>query len=109
MIHEEQYTIRLSDQSRMHVDFKTQKAKVVDFAVNFEILYKKKWQPILRYDTAHQETEKQKWKFPHKHTYYRDGRETIISMGKTAQDIALTFAIKDIQKNFKSIKDKFFN
>ena len=109
MIREEQYTIRLSSRGRIHVDFKTKKGKVADFAVNFEIFYKKEWQPILRYDSAHQETEKQKWKFPHKHTFYPDGRETIISMGKINMDTALTFAIKDIQKNFKSIEGTFFN
>ena len=109
MSQQKSYTILLSKRSRIHVRFSRKKTKVLDFAVNFEILYPKKWHPVIRYDTAHQGSEKQRWKFPHKHTFYRDGKETLVFLRTKDKNLALTLAIQDIRENFKRIKGKFFN
>ena len=105
---EERYTNVLSPKSRIHVAFKRNQKEVVDFAVNFEIRYKKRWISVVRYDTGHHETGVRKWQFPHKHIYYRKKREVFISMRTRDYNLALSIAIHDIKRNFKRIKDHFF-
>ena len=106
---EEKYTIILSKRSRINVKFSREKNKILNFAVNFEITYgkSKQWTTVIRYDMAHQEAGR-KWKIPHKHTYYRNRKESIVFIRTKDYNEALTIAIKDIKNNFPKIKDKFY-
>lgn len=103
------YVIDLSPRSRIHIDFKREKKKILDFAVNFEIITKKKWVSTLRYDTSHDHCKNLKWKYPHKHILHNKKRETLVPIRTDDYNYALTLAIKDIRNNFKKIKYRFFN
>jgi len=106
---EKGYTIELSRRSRIHVKFSREKKVVLGFSVNFEARLKKEWKPVIRYDTAHDYTGKIKWRFPHKHTYYKNGKEVITQFKIKDYNLALTYSLKDLRSNFKQIKSRFFN
>ena len=106
---EENYTIRLSGKSRINVRFVRDKRAVLSFSVNLEFRLRKKWVPVVRYDTAHDHTGKIKWRFPHKHTYYKDDKEIITQFKIKDYNLALTYSIKDLRDHFKQIKSRFFN
>ena len=86
-----EYTQYLTEgrEDRMRVRIATEKAEVVQFAVQYEALIGGTWHPIVRFDTAHI--------FSHKDLMHPNGRQDKQPMAFPDFKIALTFAIQDVK------------
>lgn len=76
-----------------------EKGRVNKFLVQYECFRKNKWQPIIRYDTAHG--------YFHKDILYPDGSKVKREITCFTLNDALTFAEQDIIRNWKKYKDQF--
>lgn len=86
-------------ESRIREEIYIEKGKVIKFIVQFEALIGKKWQYIVRYDTAHS--------FVHRDTYFPNGSQSKSAIPFLNFNEALTFAEKDLKNNWKKYKERF--
>jgi len=93
-----EYVIPLGDDARKRHYHETDKGKVVAFAVQLEILVKKRWQVVIRFDSAHD--------FAHIDRYYLDGRKTKTELHLKLNE-ALILADEDIKENWKIYQKAF--
>jgi hypothetical protein len=103
----EAYISQLTPRSRIRVRFKRERLLIVSFTVNFEIYHRKKWMPIVRCDTAHDDCER--WEYPHKHIFYQSGESVIIRLKTKDYNMAFTDSYNEIKRNFRNIKENFFS
>jgi hypothetical protein len=103
----EAYISSLTPRSRIRVRFERNRSLITSFAVNFEIYHRRRWLPIVRYDTAHDNCKR--WKYPHKHIFYQGTGSVIIQLKIKDYSAAFTDSYFEIKRNFRNIKANFFN
>lgn len=82
----------------MRVQCQVNRARVIRFTVQLEVLAEGQWRPVVRYDTAH--------RFAHCHWYRPSGK--VIKMDlKMAFEEALTQALNDLRDNWELYRDRF--
>lgn len=94
------YIFMLSDEDRKRHEHLIEKGRIVSFVVQYEVLLKDKWMPVVRYDTAHG--------YAHKDLINPDGSKEKIFMGVAELNEALTLADKDINENWERYKERYF-
>ena len=83
---------------RIRCWFKTEKGEVIEIlVVQYETFINDQWLPVVRYDTSHG--------FFHRDLYDATGREYKERLDMNLSE-ALTFAIRDIRKNWKTYKSR---
>lgn len=89
----------LSESDRKRHEHLTQKGKIVEFVVQYEMLYNCKWVPIIRYDTAHG--------YAHKDLINPDGSKEKILIGQANLNEVMNMADRDINENWEKYKDRY--
>jgi hypothetical protein len=90
----------LSDKDRKRHEHTIDKGRVIGFVVQYEVLIKGEWRPVVRYDTAHG--------FAHKDLINPDGSKGKIFLGAADLNEALSLADKDVNENWERYKDRYF-
>jgi hypothetical protein len=93
------YIFMLSDEDRKRHEHVIDKGKILEFVVQYEILFENKWMPVVRYDTAHG--------YAHKDLINPDSSKEKIFMGLADLNEALTLADRDINENWERYKERF--
>jgi len=98
MARDVEFVVILDDGVRKRHCHKTEKGKVVFFAVQLEVRVKGEWKTVIRYDCSH--------RFSHVDKYDAEGNKA-----KTTLDLgfesALTFGDWDINENWLKYKQEF--
>ncbi len=96
-----EYVIYLSVEAtdRLRVSAQKEKGDIVEFVVQYEALISEKWQPVVRYDTAHG--------FAHKDIIKPKGETIKQPLYFETYNIAFTFATLDLKANWKQYRDTF--
>jgi hypothetical protein len=98
-VSEVEYVVELSPGNRLRERFVKHKGKILEFIVQFEVWIEGKWQPVVRYDTAHG--------FAHRDELRPDGMETKTPLYFPSYNDALTFAEHDIKMNWKWYEERY--
>jgi hypothetical protein len=93
-----EYERQLDTDARLRVQYQVSRGRVVRFTVQLEVLIDDQWEPVVRYDTAHQ--------FAHR-DLYRPGRRVIKTDLKITFEEALSYALNDLRDNWESYRDRF--
>ena len=96
-----EYTIPLTDDTQLRHIHTHWKNKVTSFVVQLEIYIRNKWQPIVRYDTAH--------RFAHKDIIHVNGTTEKIPLYISDFKEALTFSDKDLKTNWRIYREQFLS
>jgi hypothetical protein len=96
---EVEYVVELSPGNRVRERFVKHKGKILGFIVQFEAWMEGKWQPVVRYDTAHG--------FAHRDELHPDGTETKIPLYFPSYNDALTFAEHDIKMHWEWYEERY--
>jgi len=94
-----EYVIPLDIDTQLRHMHTRWKNKVTSFIIQLEVYVKNKWQPIIRYDTAHG--------FTHRDIIHADGTKEKIPLPISDFKEALTFSDKDLKTNFKIYREQF--
>jgi hypothetical protein len=97
---EKTYTRALGEHTRKRHFHKTEKGKVVDFVVQLEVKVGGVWQPVIRYDCAHD--------FSHIDRYNIHGKQENEALQLPYAE-SLTLADDDIDLNWETYKTKFLD
>ena len=95
---EKTYTRDLGEGARKRHYHKTEKGKVIYFAVQLEVEFEGKWKPVIRYDCNHD--------FVHIDRYNNKGKKIKENIYLTYEE-SLTLADEDININWELYKQKF--
>jgi len=95
---EKTYTRDLGEGARKRHYHKTEKGKVIYFAVQLEVELEGKWKPVIRYDCSHD--------FTHIDRYNNKGKKIKENIYLTYEE-SLTLADEDININWELYKEKF--
>lgn len=100
-MHEIEYLIFLTGESkdRLRVSAQKFKGEILRFVVQYESLILERWQPIIRYDTAHG--------FAHKDIMKPDGNSIKQPLFFEDYNLAFTYATLDLKANWKQYREKF--
>ena len=90
--------IPLGEGARKRHYHESDKGRLADFVVQLEVVVDDRWNPVVRYDSAHG--------FSHVDRYYRDGRKTKKALHLEFDD-ALVLADEDIKDNWKRYQRAF--
>ncbi|MCL4479595.1 MAG: hypothetical protein M1381_10965 [Deltaproteobacteria bacterium] len=93
------YVFMLTNTDRKRHEHIKEKGKIIGFVVQYEMLYKDKWVPVIRYDTAHG--------FVHKDLINPDGSKEKIFIGGADLNEVMNIADKDINENWEKYKDRY--
>jgi len=93
------FKIVLSDEDEVRVDFDLEKGQVVEFAVQYLAMIRGKWQPVVRFDTAHGR--------PHVDISHPDGSQETRTFPFNDYGSALTYAINYIQEHWESWRERY--
>ena len=91
------YLLTLDDRKRHEHD--ADRGQVLRFMVQYETFVEGKWQPVVRYDTAHG--------FPHVDRIHSDGSVEKIPLLTHNLGEALTFADQDIDEHWEQYKEDY--
>lgn len=96
-----EYLIYLSADltDRLRVCAQKEKDLILEFVVQYEALILEKWQPIVRYDTAHG--------FAHKDIIKLDGEVIKQPLFFDTYNLAFTYATIDLKANWNKYKEDF--
>ena len=96
-----EYIIYLSAEptDRLRVYAQKEKGLLLEFVVQYEALILEKWQPIVRYDTAHG--------FAHKDIMKADGEMIKQPLFFETYNLAFTFATIDLKANWRKYREGF--
>lgn len=94
-----EYVILLGYDGRRRTYHKRLQKNIVEFVVRYELFFRGKWYPLVRYDTAHG--------FAHKDVLTFDGKITKHKLPFTDYNLALTFAEKDLKENWQKYRENF--
>lgn len=75
------------------------KSRIIDFSLQVEVKIKGRWQPIVRYDTAHG--------FAHRDIIHPDGRIEKTALNLSDFNDALNFADNDLEVNWETYRKRF--
>lgn len=94
-----QFRNLLDNQTALRVKFELQQREVVAFTVQLECLLDNQWQPVVRYDTAHQ--------FAHRDTLHPTAQTQKERLAVQNYNEALTFSIADLTQNWQKYIDRY--
>jgi len=96
-----EYLIYLTAEStdRLRVYAQKESGEILEFVVQYETLISEKWQPIIRYDTAHG--------FAHKDIIRPDGKTIKQPLFFETFNLAFTYATIDLKANWKKYRETF--
>ncbi len=91
----------LASTDRLRIRFDTTRGQVARLVVQYEALIGNKWEPIVRYDTAHG--------YLHKDLYVRGKKEKVKKERVPITDFnqGLTRAIEDLKKDWQNYRKRF--
>jgi len=91
----------LSVTDRLRIRFEMRKGKVTMLVVQYEVLIGNKWEPIVRYDTAHG--------YLHKDLYVAGQKERIKKERVPIADFnrGLTEAVEDLKRHWQKYRRRF--
>jgi hypothetical protein len=95
---EKTYTRALGEDARKRHFHKTERGKVINFAVQLEVKVTGAWQPVIRYDCAHD--------FSHIDRYNMRGEQEKEALQLSYAE-SLTLADDDIDLNWETYKTRF--
>ena len=95
---EKTYTRALGEDARKRHFHKTKRGKVISFAVQLEVKVEGTWQPVIRYDCAHD--------FSHIDRYNMRGEQEKEALRLSYAE-SLTLADDDIDLNWETYKTRF--
>jgi hypothetical protein len=95
---ERTYTRALGEDARKRHFHKTERDKVINFAVQLEVKIDGAWQPVIRYDCAHD--------FSHIDRYNMRGEQEKEALQLSYAE-SLTLADDDIDLNWETFKTRF--
>ena len=95
---ERTYTRALGEDARKRHFHKTERGKVINFAVQLEVKIDGAWQPVIRYDCAHD--------FSHIDRYNMRGEQEKETLQLSYAE-SLTLADDDIDLNWETFKTRF--
>ncbi len=93
------FTIVLTADDEIRIVIERVDKEVVEFAVQYLARIKGKWQPIVRFDTAHGR--------PHIDVSRPDGTQETRHLRFESYSIALTYAIRNIQERWEFYRERF--
>ena len=93
------FRIVLSAEDQVRVDFDLQKGQVVEFSVQYLAMLEGKWQPVVRFDTAHGG--------PHMDISHPDGSQETRTFPFYDYGTAMTYAINYIQEHWESWRERY--
>jgi hypothetical protein len=88
-----------SDSDRYRLYCVTERGRVALFRVQYEAFIDSKWQPIVRYDTAHG--------FPHRDLLHRDRPEAKTEYPGRFNAEVLTLGQEDIKRNWQTYRARY--
>ncbi|MFH1953982.1 MAG: hypothetical protein ABIL06_20485 [Pseudomonadota bacterium] len=94
-----EYVAPLGYDGRRRIRHERIEGKVVRFMVQYEILVKGQWHPVVRYDTSHG--------FAHRDLMHPDGRKEKTNLLLKDLNICLTFAENDLRANWTNYRGRF--
>lgn len=94
-----QFLLLLTSDDRRRRRHISEKGRILEFVVQYEIKVNEKWHPVVRYDTAHG--------YAHIHLFHPDGRQQKRRMNVLDYNLALTIAEDDVRKNWQSYRAKY--
>jgi hypothetical protein len=95
----EEFTVILTMEDEVRVRFDKEGPKIVDFSVQYLARIRDQWRPIVRFDTAHGR--------PHMDISYPDGTQETRDLHFYNYNVALTYAIKNIQDRWKFYRERY--
>ena len=95
---EKAYTRALGENARKRHFHKTERGKVISFSVQLEVKVEDAWQPVIRYDCAHD--------FSHIDRYNMRGEQEKEALQLSYAE-SLTLADDDIDLNWETYKTRF--
>ncbi len=98
MVREVRYEILRAQDTRERHYHRTERGRVVAYAVQLEVFIEGKWHPVIRYDCAHG--------YAHVDRYNIHG-ETSKEEISLAFAEALTAAEEDLEQNWKAYRERF--
>lgn len=96
---EKSYVLIVGATDRIRVRFKKDRGKIIEFVVQYETLLRGKWQPVIRYDTAHGE--------PHTDVIRPDGTKEKRLLHFPNFNDAFSYAEEDIKANWKQYRQRY--
>lgn len=93
-----EFVVILDDGVRKRHYHKTDKGRVLYFAVQLEVNVNGDWKPVVRYDCSH--------RFSHQDKYDIKGRKTKTSL-ELSFESALTYGEWDINENWPEYREQF--
>jgi len=93
------FKVVLSDNDEARVSFDLEKGQVIEFVVQYLAMIGVKWQPIVRFDTAHGR--------PHVDISHPDGSQETRMFPFYDYSSALTYAINYIQEHWESWRERY--
>ena len=96
---EVEYVAPLGFDGRRRIRHERIEGKIVRFMVQYEILVKGQWHPVVRYDTSHG--------FAHRDLMHPDGRKEKTDLLSKDLNICLTFAENDLRANWTDYRRRF--
>jgi len=86
-------------QDRIRVNAVKEKREILEFCVQYEARIIEKWQPIIRYDTAHG--------YAHRDIIHFDGSVEKEPLYFVNYNFAFTFATQDLRKSWRKYREKY--
>ena len=96
---EVEYIIPLTTDTQLRHIHTHWKNEVTSFTVQLEVYVKNKWQPMVRYDTAHG--------FTHRDIIHGDGTKEKTPLFISDFKEALTFSDKDLKTNWRIYREQY--
>jgi len=93
------FKVVLSTKDEVHITFDLEKGQVVRFAVQYLARIGGKWQPIVRFDTAHGRS--------HMDISHPDGSQETRTFPFYDYGTALTYAINYVQEHWESWRARY--
>ncbi len=93
------FYLSTSRTDRLRVNAYKEKAKILQFVVQYEGQILNKWHPIIRYDTRHG--------FAHRDLLHPDGSSEKEPLGWEDYNLCFTYATEDLKRNWQKYRQKF--
>ena len=99
-IREIRFIVMLTPEDRYRHYHMRYRGNVISFVVQYETLLRGKWQPVIRYDTAHGE--------PHTDVIRPDGTKDKRLLHFPNFNDAFSYAEEDIKANWEQYRQRYF-
>jgi hypothetical protein len=96
---EKAYLQIITDRDRIRVRFKKERGRIIDFVVQYETLLGDRWQPVIRYDTAHGRA--------HTDVIRPDGTQEKRLLHFPNYNDAFSYAQEDVQTNWQRYRVEY--